>query len=69
MMSMPIIKVVRMPEFMENKSCPYCKGDAFVVVNDDEKDYQVWKCAHCSKSLLRECVKKKGFFSRLFRGR
>lgn len=58
------IRIDRMPEFMYNKSCPYCGFDGFII--QKKSDHQIWRCAKCEKKLLREKVTPKGFLRRIF---
>lgn len=59
------IRIERMPEFMYNKSCPYCGFDGFII--QKKSDHQIWRCAKCEKKLLREKVApKQGLLKRIF---
>ena len=53
------IKVVKMDEFMNNKRCPYCDSDAFVVIKESGQIFMTWRCAKCSKALLKEIIIEK----------
>ena len=59
------IRVVKMDSFMENKRCPGCDSDCFVIKKRPRED-AIWYCAKCERKLLKEVdVPKPSFWKRL----